>query len=243
MTENDGIFVHQFEVGPWDNFIYLLGDRSTRTCMVVDPAWDMSMILEEAKKLDITIGGVLCTHSHFDHVNMVHPLVDKLDIPVYMLDKEIDWANYRCENLKSVRPGETIEFGKHLEVTFVHTPGHTPGSTCFEIDDALVCGDTLFIDGCGRCDFVGGDPALMYESLKSLREKLSADTTMYPGHNYGPVTAATLDEQLKTNPYLKLPTLDDFVNHRMEGKTPNSPLPNVDPDWLKRVEDQQPKSH
>lgn len=239
--DKDGIFIHQFEAGPWDNFVYFLGDRGSRSCVVVDPAWELDVILNEAARLDVSIDGILCTHSHFDHVNMVDPLLAKKDIPVYMLDKEIDWANYKCENLKRVSPGETLELGQHLKVTFLHTPGHTPGSTCFKVEENLVAGDTLFINGCGRCDFVGGDPETMYYTLTGLVKKLSKSTNMYPGHNYGDVTVATLDEQLKTNPYLSKPTLQDFVAHRMDGREPNSPFPVVSPEWVAKVEAQQPK--
>lgn len=240
MTKQEGAFIHQFEVGPWDNFVYFVGDKASRSCMVVDPAWDLSIIESEAAKLDITLSGILCTHSHFDHVNMVHPLVDKLDIPVYMLDKEVTWSNYRSQNLNKISSGDRVKVGDRTEVTFLHTPGHTPGSACFHVQDCLVCGDTLFINGCGRCDFLGGDPEAMYHSLSGLKEKLGLGTQMYPGHNYGPVTVATLDEQLKSNPYLKAPTLEDFVQHRMEGRRPNAPFPNIDPEWLKKVEEQQP---
>lgn len=235
----EGIFVHQFELGPWDNFIYLLGDRATRTCAVVDPAWDLETILKEAERLEVAITHILCTHSHFDHINMVEPLLRRLDVPVHMLDREIEWSGFACENLVASRPGDRITLGKHLEITMVHTPGHTPGSVSYSIADGLVTGDTLFINGCGRCDFVGGDPETMFYTLRDLVEKLAPHTTMYPGHNYGPVTAASLDEQLKTNPYLKLPTLEDFVAHRMEGRSPNSPLPDVDPQWLERVRRQR----
>lgn len=240
MTNGEISFVHQFEVGPWDNFVYFVGDTSSRTCMVVDPAWDLSIIENEAAKLDIKISGILCTHSHFDHVNMVHPLVDKLDIPVYMLDKEVTWSNYRSQNLNKVASGDSVKIGERTEVAFLHTPGHTPGSACFHVQDSLVCGDTLFINGCGRCDFLGGDPEAMYRSLEGLKQKLGLQTQMYPGHNYGPVTVASLDEQLKSNAFLKAPTLDDFVKHRMEGRRPNAPFPNIAPEWLKKVEDQQP---
>lgn len=236
----EGAFVHQFLVGPWDNFVYFVGDRATRSCLVVDPAWDLELIEQEAAKLEIRIGGILATHSHFDHVNMVHPLVDKLDVPVYMLDKEIAWANYRSENLKKVSSGDVVPFGKGVEVRFLHTPGHTPGSACFEVEESLICGDTLFINSCGRCDFLGGDPETMYYTLKGLREKFGLDTTLYPGHNYGPTTMATMDDQLKNNPYFKAPTIEDFVKHRMAGRRPNAPMPNIDPEWLKKVEEQQP---
>ena len=77
MAEERGIFVHQFELGPWDNFIYFLGDRSTRKCAVVDPAWDVGTILREAERIEIEISAVLCTHSHFDHVDQVEPALDQ----------------------------------------------------------------------------------------------------------------------------------------------------------------------
>lgn len=237
---SEAAFIHQFEVGPWDNFLYFVGDRKTRTGMVVDPAWDLEAIETEAAKLDLQLTGILCTHSHFDHVNMVHPLVEKLDVPVYMLDKEVTWANYRSQNLHKVASGDNVRLSTEVEISFLHTPGHTPGSACFLVQDSLVCGDTLFINGCGRCDFLGGDPEAMYYSLKGLKDKIGLKTTLYPGHNYGPVPAATLDEQLVQNPYFKAPTLEDFVKHRMQGRRPNAPFPNIDPTWLQKVEAQQP---
>ena len=226
----DGIFVHQFELGPWDNFIYLLGDRATRTCAVVDPAWDAATILREAERLDLKITDILCTHSHFDHVDQVDPLLAEVDARVHMLNGEVEFSGFRCENLVKAAPGDKVRIGDHLEVTMVHTPGHTPGSTSYRIRDALVTGDTLFIDGCGRCDFVGGDPAVMYETLQKLVQNLPEDTVLYPGHNYGATPTATVDRQLESNPYLRHATVADFVAHRMDGKTPNSALPPR-PDW------------
>ena len=226
----EGIFVHQLELGPLDNFIYLIGDKATRTCAVVDPAWDEDVILEEAEKLGVEVTHALCTHSHFDHVNRVDALLEKKDIPVHMLGEEIDFSGFRSENLYRQSPGDVLRVGQHLEVTFVHTPGHTPGSTTYRIRDAIVTGDTMFVQGCGRCDFVGGDPEVMYGTLRSLVQALPKDTRMYPGHNYGPVTVSTLDEELKENPYLQHQTVTDFVAHRMEGKTAGTELPPP-PDW------------
>ncbi len=220
-----GIFVHQFELGPWDNFIYFVGDSSTRTCAVVDPAWDERVILAEAEKLEVEITHVLCTHSHFDHVNKVDALLAHRDIPVHMLGEEIDFSGFTSENLERHRPGDVLRVGDALEVTMIHTPGHTPGSTTYRIADAVVTGDTLFIQGCGRCDFVGGDPEVMYETLKRLTESLPRNTRMFPGHNYGPTPVSTVDEELKQNPYLQHVTVEDFIAHRMDGKSPGTELP------------------
>jgi glyoxylase-like metal-dependent hydrolase (beta-lactamase superfamily II) len=96
-----------------------------------------------------------------------------------------------------------------VEIEFIHTPGHTPGSQCFKVRNALVSGDTLFIDGCGRVDFPGSDPDQMYESLQRLA-RLPEDTVLYPGHDYGAVPHETLDRVKRTNPYLRVPDLQTW---------------------------------
>ena len=155
------LFVHQLPLGPWQNFITFIGCRKTRQCAVVDPAWSAAKILDEAARLDVAIAHVLCTHSHFDHVNRVEELLEKRDVPVHMLGEEVDFSGFRSENLRRHRPGDVLVVGEHLEIAFMHTPGHTPGSTTYRIRDAIVTGDTMFVQGCGRCDFVGGDPEVI----------------------------------------------------------------------------------
>lgn len=230
MSDGTGPLVHQIPLGPWDNFIYFLGCGRTREVAVVDPAWDAATILREAERLDVTIRHILCTHSHFDHVDQVDALLERLDIPVHMLGEEIDFSGFRCENLVRHRPGDRLTVGQELELTMMHTPGHTPGSVSYRIAGAVVTGDTLFVNGCGRCDFVGGDPEVMFATLHELLDALPGDTVMYPGHDYGQTRSARLDAQRDDNPYLAYGTVADFVRHRMEGKTPGSPLPPK-PDW------------
>lgn len=221
----EGHAIHALPVGRWDNLVYLIVDRPTRRCAVVDPAWDAEAILAETARLELEISHLLCTHAHFDHVDKVDALLRVVDAQVHMLREEVEFSGFRCENLVASRPGDVVRVGEHLEITMLHTPGHTPGSVSYRLRDALVTGDTLFVDGCGRCDFVGGDPAVMYETLRGLTASLPGDTVIYPGHDYGPTRSARLDAQLETNPYLRLGSLDDFVAHRMAGKTPNTPLP------------------
>ena len=228
-ADRDGFFVHQVALGPMDNFVYLIGDRSTRTCAVVDPAWSYEVILEEAARLDVKIEHLLCTHAHFDHVNEVPTLLEHTDATVHMLAAEIDFSGFRCENLVRHAPGDTIEVGAHCRIELMHTPGHTPGSTCYWVHDRVVTGDTLFVNGCGRCDFVGGDPEVMHATLWSLVKKLPGDTVVLPGHDYGDQPTSTVDMELRSNRWLALPTLEAFVSHRMEGKTAGTQLPA--PPW------------
>ena len=89
------------------------------------------------------------------------------------------------------------------------------GCQCFLYDGQLIAGDTLFIDGCGRCDLPGGDAKVMYNSLYNILLKLPDETIIYPGHNYGPVPSDTLRHQKQTNPYLQAGSLSEFLGERM----------------------------
>ena len=90
-----------------------------------------------------------------------------------------------------------------IEISLVHTPGHTPGSQCFFVDDRLIAGDTLFLEGCGRTDLPGGS---MRELLGSIKQKLLAlpdDTIVYPGHNYGASARSTIGQEKQFNPFTR----------------------------------------
>ena len=85
-----------------------------------------------------------------------------------------------------------------VEVTLVHTPGHTPGSQCFLVDGRLVAGDTLFLDGCGRTDLPGSDASAMMESLRML-STVPDDVILYPGHRYSLASSATMGAVKQSN--------------------------------------------
>ncbi len=80
----------------------------------------------------------------------------------------------------------------NIDVSLLHTPGHTPGSQCFLVDGRLVAGDTLFLEGCGRTDLPGSDSRQMAESLRRLAE-VPDDTILYPGHRYSAASSATME--------------------------------------------------
>jgi hydroxyacylglutathione hydrolase len=106
--------------------------------------------------------------------------------------------------------GDKVDVGG-LEIQLMHTPGHTPGSQCFLVDNRIVSGDTLFIDACGRVDFPGGNPEQMYNSLTQKLMALPDDTILFPGHNYAAKPHATIGEQKQTNPYLRFTSLKRFL--------------------------------
>ena len=233
--------IHQYALGPWDNLMYLLEDTATKECAVVDPAWDIEVILSEVEKRGLKPTHCLITHNHYDHVNMLEPLLARFPkMPVYMLDVEIDWSNFSCANLVRVSAGDTIRIGQNLEVGTIHTPGHSPGSVSFHIGDNLLTGDAVFIDSCGRADFDGGDPAILYKTINWLADNLSDETLIFPGHGSLERGSDTLANQKKNNPYFVFDNYADFEAKRMEGYAPGSPLPTVSPEWLEKVNSLQP---
>ena len=210
------LLLKQLEIGPMQNFIYFVGDKEKKEVVVIDPAWDVKLILESAKKEDLKITGALVTHGHFDHTNGVEDLLSKLDIPVYINNTEADFFKFKWgkENVKKVHAGEKLKVG-NTEIEFIHTPGHTPGSQCFLINDNLVSGDTLFIDGCGRCDLAGGSVEQMFDTISNKLMKMKNNTIIFPGHNYASKKYDTLENQKKTNPYMQYDNLMSFIGKRL----------------------------
>jgi glyoxylase-like metal-dependent hydrolase (beta-lactamase superfamily II) len=98
-----------------------------------------------------------------------------------------------------------------VEIRFIHTPGHTPGSQCFLVDGRLVAGDTLFLDGCGRTDLPGGDPVQMYESLTTRLAAVPDDTVLFPGHLYSPEPSATMGDTRSRNYVFRLGSLEQWL--------------------------------
>ncbi len=211
------LVVRQKELGPMDNFVYVVGDRDSREALVVDPAWDVPAILGIAEEMELKIVGAMLTHTHPDHCNGVAQLLEATDCKLYVHSEERGQLPEFKENIVRTEDGFSIELGK-MEVKFLHTPGHTPGSQCFYIQDKLVSGDTLFIDHCGRCDFPESDPGKMWQSLHDILGKLPGDTTLLPGHNYAdraPITQTTLGEERQHNKYLLCQDLEQFLEARM----------------------------
>jgi len=202
------------ELGPMENFIYLIQDLSTGRAAVVDPAWEASEIIARAKQNGVTITDILLTHSHYDHINAIDAVLDEYDAEVHLLKAEADfWGQYKdATNLH--HGGDVIKLG-NTEINILHTPGHTPGSACYHVGNDLIAGDTLFVFGCGRCDLAGGDPHEMFNTLKRIQTALPMDTILYPGHNYAEKTTSTIQEQVDGNPFMHFNHEHDFVQYRM----------------------------
>ena len=204
------------------NFVYLIGDKSTRECMIVDPAYAVEELLSVAEKDEMKVVGALATHYHPDHVggsmmganiDGIATLLEKTDIPIHVQELEAQWimrtTGVSANHLHQHQPGDTVKVGD-IEICLVHTPGHTPGSQCFLVDNRLIAGDTLFLEGCGRTDLPGSNPDQMFESLQTLAA-LPDQTVVFPGHRYSDPSSRSLAEVRQTNYVFKPKTKADWL--------------------------------
>jgi glyoxylase-like metal-dependent hydrolase (beta-lactamase superfamily II) len=215
------LYVRQLQLGPMANFVYLVGAEGSPETAVIDCAWDAQAVLDAVEEDGRTLSCALVSHWHADHTNGLQPLLALKGVPIRV--HALDAAELAPELRGEVVPlgaGDAIEVGP-LRLRALHTPGHTPGSCCYQLEagsatgaGAVFSGDTLFVGACGRCDLRGGDPAQMYESLRRLAG-LGEEVTLYPGHDYGEVPVSSIGRERTKNPYLlRLGTLEQFVGLR-----------------------------
>jgi glyoxylase-like metal-dependent hydrolase (beta-lactamase superfamily II) len=193
------------------NFVYLVGDRVTGEAVVVDPAYDIGGLLDVLAADDMRLVGALATHYHPDHVGGhmggfsiegIHELLEQAPVPVHVQADEREWitkvTDATDDDLVTHTSGDVVTVGE-IPIELIHTPGHTPGSQCFLVDNHLVAGDTLFLEGCGRTDLPGGDSRLLYESITQKLAKVPDDAVLFPGHLYSPEPSASMGETRRYN--------------------------------------------
>jgi glyoxylase-like metal-dependent hydrolase (beta-lactamase superfamily II) len=205
------------------NFVYLIGDRETREAIVVDPAYDVAGILDLLSEDDMTLVGALATHYHPDHVGGelfgfevqgIRELLTKQPVPVHVNADEARWVlevtDVERSDLVEHQSGDVVTVGD-IAIGLIHTPGHTPGSQCFFVDNRLVAGDTLFLQGCGRTDLPGGDAAALYESLTTKLARIPDDAILYPGHLYSREPSASMGDTRRNNAVLRPASLEEWL--------------------------------
>lgn len=227
MTASD-LYFRQIPVGQMANFAYLVGSRSRREALVVDPAWNVDVLLDAAEADGVSVTGALVTHYHPDHIGGslfgheiegLARLLERCSAPVHVHELEAEGVRrvtgISASDLARHTAGDVLEVGE-IRVRLLHTPGHTPGSQCFLVEEAgqparLVSGDTLFLGSCGRVDLPGSDPEAMYRSLTGTLKRLPDDTLLFPGHHYATDPSSTMGEQKRSNPFLRVATLEQFL--------------------------------
>ena len=188
-------------LGSYQTNCYIAWADDSDSCIVIDPGYEPETVLAEVWSLGKTVGAILLTHGHFDHVGGVRFLAERVDCPIYIHANELtlpeNFTDGPLRYTQNYDEGDVLDLAG-LSWKVLHTPGHTPGSVCLLCEDTMFSGDTLFMDSCGRTDFPGGDGVQMHKSLRRLAE-LPGDYKVLPGH--GPAT--TLSQERKYNPYLR----------------------------------------
>jgi len=191
----------QIEVGNMQNFSYIIGDEESKEGAIIDAGWEPEKLVEIAESKELKVKYILLTHTHYDHINSLGKLFEltKAKIIVHEGDaKDVENLGLPYEVVKS---GDEINIGK-LKVEIIHTPGHSPGSVCYLVENKLITGDTLFVEAVGRVDLPGGDIKQMYSSLQKLK-KLGNGIEVCPGHDYGSKKISTIVFEKENNPYMK----------------------------------------
>jgi glyoxylase-like metal-dependent hydrolase (beta-lactamase superfamily II) len=205
------------------NFVYLIGDRETGEAIAVDPAYDIRGILDILATDGMKLTAALATHFHPDHVggsmggytiSGVRELLTVQPVPIHVQADEAPWVKRVTDasdsDLVEHASGDTVMVGD-IPIELIHTPGHTPGSQCFFVDGRLVSGDTLFLEGCGRMDLPGADPAAMYESLTQKLAKIPDDAILFPGHQYSMDPSASMGETRQMNYVFRPKTAEQWL--------------------------------
>ena len=203
------------------NFAYLIGDRQTGDCVVVDPAYAAGELVDALEADGLHLSGVLVTHHHPDHVGGsmmgfelkgLAELLERVSVPVHVNSQEAQFVSritgIPMSDLTSHQHGDKVSVGA-IDIELLHTPGHTPGSQCFLLDGRLVAGDTLFLEGCGRTDFPGGDSDEIFRSLQKIAQ-LPGDPTVFPGHWYSLEPSASLSEVKRSNYVYRVANLEQW---------------------------------
>lgn len=190
---------------------YILASSNDAKALIIDPGDEVHKIKRILNKYRLTPAFIINTHGHYDHIGAD----DQFGVPVYIHHKDLELLkdsqqnlsslfslSYRVESkIKTLEDKEMIELD-NINLEVIHVPGHTPGGIALLMkkpkDNILFTGDSLFCQGIGRTDFVGGDANLLLKSIKEKLLCLRDDTIIYPGH--GP--SSTIGQEKMDNPFL-----------------------------------------
>ncbi|MGM8225009.1 MBL fold metallo-hydrolase [Cellvibrio sp. ARAG 10.3] len=200
------------------NYCWIIANRLTNQAVIVDPAWELATIVDTLHKNGLQLKAVLVTHHHHDHIHLADSVSALYGIPAFISKSERDFYSLSEHQFFTFYDSEILSLAG-LAIRPILTPGHTAGSTCFLIGEALFTGDTVFNEGCGMCVGRGASPDQLFASLHRLKEEISDSIKVYPGHRYLTELGADWGTLKKNNIYLNIKDKDTFINFRMRAES------------------------
>ncbi|GAX60745.1 Zn-dependent hydrolase, including glyoxylase [Candidatus Scalindua japonica] len=199
-------------VGPLEVNCYIIGCEDTKEAAIIDPGDNADAIIRTIEAEGLKPEFIINTHAHFDHIGGVKEIQDYFKIEFFLHKEDLFLVSNASEQAASfglkpipkpevnkyINNGDTISLGNKT-ITVIHTPGHSPGCVCYNVDSSVFVGDTLFASSIGRTDLPGGSYETLINSIKERLFPLGDSTTVYPGH--GPST--TIGNEKEHNPFLK----------------------------------------
>lgn len=197
----------------FSNWCYIIHNVETSAGVFIDPAWEAHTLDNSVAQYGLKPKAVFLTHSHIDHANLAHYIATRYKTDVYISKQEAKYYGFQCKNLHTLTHMQRVNVSG-IYVNCYLTPGHTAGSMCYQIDENLFTGDTLFYEGCGWCGVHGGSPMEMYKSIQFIKHHFSDRVRVYPGHVYGQAVGQCLEALKRENIYCCLENAEEFITYR-----------------------------
>lgn len=208
--------IKQIRLARMATFCYLVGDPASRTCALIDPAFETDRILEKADETGYRITHIINTHAHSDHTAGNGAIKSATDAKILIHEQDagrlVKLLNRTFSRVLggqgSPKPDVLLKDGDRIQIgdsslKVLHTPGHTPGGICLYTEGHVFTGDTLFVGAVGRTDLPGGSVKTLLTSIREKIYTLPEDTIVWPGHDYGPFPSSTVRQEKDTNPFTR----------------------------------------
>ncbi|UCD70724.1 MAG: MBL fold metallo-hydrolase [Syntrophobacterales bacterium] len=207
--------IEQYEVGSFAVFAYLVGDEESGKGLIIDPADETEMLINETKKFGLEIIYIVNTHSHVDHIMGNAEMKRRTEAKIIVHEAEEEWLlhtpSYMLDMFGAqpsppaditVKEGDSITVGS-FALRVIHTPGHSPGGISLHGDGLVFTGDTLFVGSVGRTDFPYASWEKLEHSIRTKLYRLPGNTIVYPGHNYGISPSSTIGDEMLNNQFVR----------------------------------------
>lgn len=210
-SKNAWIYIVRSKAKDFINYGYVI--VRDLIAILIDPSWDFEQYKVILQNNCITQIHIFITHSHYDHINLVHSFEKKFICDIYINKIEYNYYNLHFDKVNLFDNASPIKI-QDFSVKPIFTPGHTLGSTCFLIDNSFFSGDTLFNEGCGTYDNYIGSALELFNSIQCIKRILPLDTIVYPAHCYRVPIGQSLANIFSVNMCLGIDNFRDFYEHQ-----------------------------